>query len=102
MATLYVTEFSTIGTSINAQAIQVARQAPVAEQTVAIGGSSTQSSAFNVNTNLIRLHTDAICSVSIGTNPTATAAKMRMSADKEEYFHIPVNSTYKVAVITNS
>lgn len=102
MATLYITEFSTIGTSINGQATQVAKLAPIAEQTVAIGGGSTQSAVLNVNTNLIRVHTDAICSIAVGTNPTATAVKMRMSADKEEYFAVPYNSTYKVAVITNS
>ena len=72
----------------------------IAEQTVAIGGTSTQSSAFNAKTKLIRVHTDAICSIKIGSNPTATATTMRMVAGQTEYFE--VNSAYKIAVITNT
>ncbi len=43
-----------------------------AQQTVAIGVEA-KSSAFNAATNLIRVHTDAICSITIGTSPTAGA-----------------------------
>lgn len=102
MATLYVTEFTHAGRAYDNTEIPVVRQTPVAEQTVAIGGTSAQSSAVNSQTAIVRLHTDAICSVVFGTNPTATAAKMRMAANQTEYFVIPVGASYKVAVITNS
>ena len=102
MATLYVTEFQGQGMDQNARSIPITAQTPTAEQTVAIGGSSTQSSAFNNATNIVRLHTDAICSVEFGTNPTATTSKARMAANQTEYFFIPVNQAYKVAVITNT
>lgn len=101
MATLYITEFADIARAGGAS--QVAAQPEITTQTVAVGGSSTQSSAFNPNTKLVRLHTDAICSVLFGTNPTATAAKGRMAANQTEY-HSITNPTagLKVAVITNS
>ena len=107
MATLYVTEYQSIASPAIGAAqwssnIQAMAQPPLAEQTVAIGGSSTQSSAFNANTCIVRLHTDSICSVEFGTNPTSTAAKARMAANQTEYFGVPQGQSYKVAVITNS
>lgn len=102
MATLYVTEYADLGVSPGSGAAPVVAEPPTAEQTVSIGGSSTQSSAFANNTNFIRLHTDAICSVLFGTNPTATAAKRRLAANQTEYVKVPQGAAYKVAVITNS
>lgn len=102
MATLYITEFAALGTPANGGNIQVAGQSPIAEQTVSISGTSAQSSAFNTNTRFVRLHTDAICSVLFGTDPTATTAKMRMPANGTEYFAVPQAQSYKVAVITNT
>jgi hypothetical protein len=73
---------------------------PITTQTVAIGGSSTQSAAFNTDARVIAVHTDAICSIEFGTNPTATANSRRMAANTTEYFEVlPGN---KVAVITNT
>lgn len=98
MASLYITEFADIGA--------IKGPTPIADtpantvQKVTIGGSSTQSSAFASNTRLVRLHTDAICSVLFGSNPTATASHSRMSADTTEYF--AVTPGHKVAVITNT
>lgn len=96
MAVLYITEYPALEVS----GLPVAITPPVAEQTVAISGSSTASSAFNANTGLVRLHTDAICSVEFGGAPTATATTMRLAANQTEYF--VVHSGQKVAVISNS
>lgn len=80
--------------------LQVGAEPRLANQTVSIGGSTTQSSAFNTNTTMIRVHTDAICSIDIGSNPTATAAKSRLAANQTEYFGVIPGQ--KLAVITNS
>lgn len=101
MAVLYVTEFDNPGQYFG-HVFQVAAQPPRAEQTVSIGASSTQSSAFDPMTTLIRVHTDAICSIEVGLNPTATATKARMAANQTEYFFIPRGLSWKIAVITNS
>lgn len=102
MAVLYVTEFNGQGLDNNGRSIPVAEQPPTAEQHVSIGGSSTASSAFNNNTRLIRLHTDAICSIEIGASPTATTTTARMAANQTEYFTVPGSSGYAVAVISNT
>lgn len=95
-ATLYISEFSIGATA----ATQVAKQPEITTQTVSIGGTSTQSAAFNGNTRLIRVHTDTICSIKIGSNPTASTTTARMAADQTEYFE--VNPGDKIAVITNN
>jgi len=101
MSTLYVAEFFSIGGTGNFP-VSGALQPPIHEQTVTIGGTSTQSTAFNANTSLIRVHTDSICSIEVGTNPTATTSTARMAANQTEYFSIPPGSSYKIAVITNT
>lgn len=104
MATLYVAEYSDVA-SVNtprgfrgAEA-QAPQEPPLAEQTVAIAGSTTQSSAFNRDTTLIRVHADSICSITIGANPTATASSKRLAAGQTEYFG--VSPGHKIAVIAN-
>lgn len=102
MATLYITEFVSQGTDPNGKMQSSAQQPALAEQTITIAAGSAQSSTFNPQTTLVRLHSDVICSVEFGTSPTATAAKARMAANQTEYFTIPQSSNMKVAVITNT
>lgn len=95
MATLYITEYINIdGTR------QVPTEPPLAEQTVSISASSVQSNPFNAQTSLIRVHTDAICSVLVGKNPTVTAASGRLAANQTEYRGVFPGQI--MAVITNS
>lgn len=102
MPTLYITEYSRQGRDASGFGMIVADEPPVANQTVAIGGSSTQSSAFNSSTKFVRLHTDAICSVEFGANPTASTSTRRLSANSTEYFSVPAGGSFKVAVISNT
>lgn len=103
MAVLYVTEFSNQGQDARALTMQaVALEPPLAEQTVAIGAGSVQSNALNAGTTFVRVHTDAICSIAFGTNPTASATTRRLAAGSTEYFCVPKNQEFKVAVITNT
>lgn len=94
---VYITEFRQLGLGGN---IQAPEMPPVTEQTRAIGASSAQSSAFSLDTKFIRVHADSICSIAIGANPTATAAKLRMVAGQTEYF--AVQGGHKLATIENT
>ena len=97
MATLYIAEFERPADG----RVNVANAPPIAEQTVAIGGASVASSAFNAKTRVVRIHCDAICSIKFGaTAPTATTSNMRLPADTIEYFGVNNNSF--VAVISNT
>lgn len=97
MATLYVTEFGA-----TAGSIPIARAPAIASQTVAMSTTSAQSAAFNAATVFVRVHTDAICSIALSTDPTATQALLRLAADQTEYFGVPPSASFKVAGITNS
>lgn len=100
MATLYISEYGAHGFFPAGQHLQIASEPPIAEQTLAMTGTSAQSSAFNAQTRVIRVHTDAICSVLVGSNPTATTAKKRLPADHTEYFAVQPGD--KIAGITNT
>jgi hypothetical protein len=99
MAFIYVTEYAEIA-QLNGESVSIAKEPELVEQQVAIGGASVQSSAFNAKTKFIRVHADAICSIKIGSSPTAVATAKRMAANQTEYF--AVDATHKIAVITNT
>jgi hypothetical protein len=99
MATLYVSEYDHV-VSLLEGANPVAQEPALAEQHIAIGASSVQGSAFSSVTRFVRVHTDAICSIAIGTSPTAVATAKRMAANSTEYFGVRGGDT--IAVITNT
>lgn len=104
MATLYISEYSHVASvdsprGPNGIAAQAPQEPALASQTVAITGSTTQSSLFNKDTTLIRVHADAICSVEVSTNPTATTASKRLAAGQTEYFGVKTGQ--RLAVISN-
>ena len=102
MATIYITEYKNLG-YVGGGLGQLA-QAPVepaiADQSITITGASAQSSAFNASTTLIRVHTDATCSIKIGINPTAVTTAHRMAANETDYYAVIPGQL--LAVITNS
>lgn len=101
MATLYIAEYANQGRDTAGYTVQGVAQEPCnTEQTVAIGAGSVQSNAFQSGTTLIRVHTDAICSIAIGSNPTAAATNKRLAANATEYFGVRPGD--KIAVITNT
>jgi hypothetical protein len=101
MAFIYITEhYAPSLRSNDGQVAPVAKMPPIAEQKIANDGVTTQSAAFNEHTVMIGLHTDSICSVTFGANPTATVASRRLAANATEYFEVIPGQ--KVAVILNT
>ena len=98
MATLYVTEYQGTGKGTGG-AVQVANEPRLVNQAVTFS-THAESSAFNANTFMVRLHTDAICSFTFGVTPVATTAMSRMVAGQTEYFF--VNPGDKVSVVANT
>ena len=105
MAKLYITEYSDVPSAYAATSMQLVREPPLVDQTpVAIGASAVSSVAFSNSTRIVRLHTDAICSIAIGpaASTTATANNQRLAANQTEYKLVPGGSGYVVSVITNT
>jgi len=67
---------------------------PAATQSVTYT-SSTQSTAFDEATRLVRIVADAAVYLAFGANPTADATGIKLAADSPEYFE--VNPGDKVA-----
>lgn len=102
MTTLYITEYIATGTA-SGSVNPIAMEPPIHEQTIALTGSSAQSTTLLPQTNFVRLHSDSICSIEFGTNPTATLTTRRMAANQTEYFAIPsFGGPYKYAAIVNT
>ena len=105
MSSLYITEYSQISRQgVGVGSAQAPQETVLAEQKLTIGGGSTASAAFNANTRLVRLQSDAVCSVLFGSSSVvATANSQRLAAGVSEYHGIPPYQVVsKVAVITNS
>jgi hypothetical protein len=100
MPFLYVTEYSDI-LQVAGGRMQIVKAPAIAEQKVDFTAGVTASAAFNLRTKAVRLHTDSICSVSVGgTAPVATTSMGRMAAGQTEYFGVVGGD--KVSVITNT
>ncbi len=94
-------------TEYSAQHTDQGRPVPVAycpqvtTNNVAISGSHAESNPFGTNTNLIRVHSDVICSIKIGLNPVATTADPRFAANQTEYFGFEAGKGFAISVISN-
>ena len=99
MPTLYITEFAGINTQFGST-MNCAVTPSLVDQAIAFTATSTQSATLNPSTCLIRVVSDTNCFKKIGTNPTATQTTVRVVADSVEYFAVPPNSGYKIAVVT--
>lgn len=96
MATLYITEYATAGWTTSG-GLQIGQEPAVTTQAIVIPGTSA---TFQTNTRFVRLHTDAICSVLFGPNPTATTVNPRMNANQTEYFGVVGGQKVSVAANT--
>lgn len=76
----------------------------IAQNNVAITAGSLPSNPFNANTSIIRINTDAVCSIVFsptpGATPVATLSDMRCPANYTEYFAVRPGDM--VAVIANT
>lgn len=101
MAFLYICEYERPQDG-NAFPMQVADETNVGlDQTrIANDGASTPSAAFAATTRFVRIHSDSVCSIKFGPNPTATTSSKRMAAGQTEYYYVKPGD--KVAAILNT
>lgn len=108
MATLYIREYKGISETQNTTGIGPAwlpTQGPGEpgndQPALNINPSTTPSQPFGPTTRLVRLHTDAVCSVAFGPpGTTVTTSNARMAANQTEYFSVIPG--HIVAVIANT
>jgi hypothetical protein len=106
MANVYIAEFAELAIGPAGRVGQIPQAPPIAEQVIAITGSSAQSNAFNAATRIVRVHADSIAAIEFGTNPTAIIAgatgTTRMAANQTEYYGVPLGSGLKLAAIVST
>jgi hypothetical protein len=100
MAFTYITEYEALARDRFNYHIAAGAEPAIAEQRVDNTGASTQSAAFNERTAFIMVHTDGICSIKIGANPTALVTGHRMAAGETRFYG--VQPGHKIAVIANT
>src|SRR5229473_1972228 len=101
MSTLYISEYQYASRSqATPEGVPAGMEPSVTTQVVAITAGSVQSAAFNPLTHFVRLHSDVVCSVQFGANPTATTNSARMASGQTEFFGVIPGQI--VAVIANT
>ena len=100
MARISIREYEHIS-AVTRGIVPVGEEPAVASQTFTITGATQSSSAFNIRTRFVRIHTDVNCSLEFGTAPTATAGSCDMVAGQTEYFGVVNATSLKVAFITS-
>jgi len=100
MAVVDITEYAELAVAGRGQMIMAGQEPSLLNQQVGIGGTSVQSAAFTDVTKFVRIHAEAPCRIAVGSNPTASAASMRMVAGGTEY--LGVVPGLKIAVIASA
>ena len=96
---LFLTEYSDLARDRGSNHIAAGMEPSIAEQSIVVAGSSTQSAAFNETTAFVMVHAQEATCLAWGTNPTALTTKQRMAAGETRYVGIPPGKGYKVACI---
>jgi hypothetical protein len=101
-ATLYISEFATgVTNAPGSDQAQIPPQAAIADQTVALSGTTALSAAFNTKTHAIMLMCDEGCSVSFGTS-SATATTSNYLLQQGVPYTFGVGPGQFVAAIANA
>ena len=102
MSVLYVTEYAGVGfTQVGGSYAAVPIEPPLADYPVSFASGVANSPTFQARTILVRLATDAVCSVLFGVAPTATTSNGRLAANQTEYRGVP-DAGFQVSVIANT
>lgn len=101
MATLYITEFSQIGTMLGGESILAGQvDENTVEQAIDIGSGSVPSAPWSQGTRFIMVCNDVPCCLAFGDNPTAEIGKHRVPADRERFY--TVRPGQRLAVIAST
>lgn len=97
MATLYIKEYQKM--KHDDKGFLIGPGVLVAQQKVTISGTTAQSSALDAKTQFVVLEADVPCQYTYGSNPTATATSLYLSANNR-ILEASFAQSDKFAVIT--
>jgi hypothetical protein len=103
MATLYITEFSSLSVDSFRNQVVAPSVPPVTEQSISITGSSSMSNTFNNATRFIMVNCDSACSLGFagdGDEPVAVTTAHRLAANETRFYGV-LGRGASLAVIAN-
>lgn len=107
--TLFISEHSLLQ-YVSGHPSPVVEMPPITTQAIGVSGVHAESSAFQNNTRIVRLHLDGGAAgaattgacVRFGTNPTAVTTDPRLAAEQTEYFYVNQGlNANKVSVVSS-
>lgn len=103
MATLYVTEFKSMGRGANGLEMQAPLAYPTVSQSKAFTGTAgVIDNAVSDETTLLYIITDAAAFIKLGGSPTATSADIAVAGEVPIWLAVEPNSGLKVSAVTRS
>lgn len=90
MASLLIREYAFILKTDKANVGQMAKEPGLRDQTPVTYTSSTQSAAFGADTKYIAFRSDSLVHYEVGSNPTATASSMAVSAGETRWIAVDI------------
>lgn len=94
---LFIAEYAQVAVDSRDRTVLCGQEPPIAEQVVDYSAGVAASTAFNASTKFIRVHTNAICSVLIGTTPVAGITNKRMVAGQTEFMGVDASKNGGIA-----
>lgn len=101
MAYIYITEYREQAKDTMGHLLPAGLEPAIANQRVGNAGASTQSAALDAQTKFVMVHTDSICSIKFGANPTAVVGEHRMGAGETRYYGVNIPAL-KIAAVLNT
>ncbi len=102
MAFLYIKEYDRLAREEHGGpggTVQAGVEPALAEHVLAISGSSVaMTEPFTPETRFIMVHTDTICHIKFGKEPSANDGNQRLPADATMFFGIRPTAELKLAV----
>jgi hypothetical protein len=88
MSNLSVTEYDNTTLDARGETMPVATNPGVTIQNITFTATAGVSAAFDRNTKLVRVISDADCRILFGVSPTAVVTDMLLKAGSAEYFGV--------------
>ena len=97
MAILYIAEFKELGTAGSGHKVSAPKWNAITQTAVDYSGGE-QSHTLSGSCHFVRLHTDDVCHINIGSSgtPAATTSMARMAADQTEFAAVPPGGRIRV------
>ena len=104
MSLFYITEYESVVFDARGESVLAPEEPALVDQTPIdfSDGLAHPSAVFNSKTRYVMIHTDAICSYTVGYSPQATVLNRRMATSETRFFGLKAGGGLSLSVIRNA